>query len=77
MDAIEFVIRYPEFVKEIRDVIRPELFPLLDELDSIDPHDLVRPEAFFLSVQDGRGFVWSLFLIRAEKDRLSGTKNLG
>jgi hypothetical protein len=64
MDAIEFITKYPEYVQEIRDVIRPELFPLVDQLAAIDPHDLVRPEAFFLSVQDGRGFVWSLFLKR-------------
>ena len=77
MDAIEFVARYPDYLQEIRDVIRPELFPLVDQMAAIDPHDLVRPEAFFLSVNDSRGFVWSMFLKLAKKDSIAGKKNLG
>lgn len=69
MDAIEFVNNYPHFLQEIRDVIRPELFPLLDELEKIDPHDLITPETWFVNENAARGFVWSLFLKRAEKVR--------
>lgn len=50
MDAIEFVTRYPQYIQEIRDVIRPELVPLLDELAQIDPHDLVTPERCILQI---------------------------
>lgn len=62
MDAIEFVTRYPEYLQEIRDVIGPELFPLVEELESIDPHDLIRPEAWFQSENEARGFVWTMFI---------------
>ena len=43
MEAIEFVSNYESYLEEIREVIRPELFPLIDELKEIDPHDLVQP----------------------------------
>ena len=71
MDAIEFVVKYPQYLQEIRDVVRPDLFPLLDQLTVVDPHDLVRPETWFQSENDARGFVWSMFLKRAEKDLFS------
>ena len=67
MDAIEFVINYPNYLQEIRDVVRPELFPLLDELEKIDPHDLVSPDTWFVNEISARGYVWSLFLKREEK----------
>lgn len=65
MDAIEFVTRYPDFLQEIKSVIKPELFPQLDELEQVDPHDLIRPEVWFAKENDARGFVWSMFLKRA------------
>jgi hypothetical protein len=77
MQSIEFVTRFTEFTQEIRDVIRPELFPLVDQLAAIDPHDLVAPETWFPTESAARGFVWSMFQKLAEKDRLSGLKNLG
>ena len=77
MDSIEFVVsgRYMEFLQEIRDVIRPELFPLIDQMASIDPHDLVAPDTWFPNESAARGFVWSMFLKLAEKDRLTGTNS--
>ena len=65
MDAIMFINRYHLFITEIESVIKPELLPILDELKEIDPHDLVRPDSCFLGAQDGRGFVWSLFIKKA------------
>ncbi len=62
MDAIEFLLKYPEYLKEIQDVVRPELFPQLDELEKIDPHDLVSPDTWFEDGNAARGFVWGLFL---------------
>jgi len=76
MDAIEFVIRYTEFVKEIRDVIRPDLFPLVDQLATIDPHDLVTPATWFPNESGALGYVLKIFLNLAEKDRMAGMKSL-
>lgn len=65
MEAIRFVNNYEYFLDEIREVVRPELFPIIEELKEIDPHDLVRPETYFLGAQDARGYVWSLFITKA------------
>jgi len=62
MNAFEFVNRYGFYLDEIRSVIRPELFPQLDELVRIDPHDLVIPETWFPNEFATRGFVWGSFL---------------
>ena len=47
MEAIQFINIYEKYLEEIRNVIKPQLCPVLDELLQIDPHDLVRPEAWF------------------------------
>lgn len=65
MEAIEFVNRYEDYLDEIRSVISPEFYPQLDELKSIDPHDLVSPETLFLNESAARGYVWSMFLKQA------------
>ncbi|MEI7898132.1 MAG: hypothetical protein WCJ26_13920 [bacterium] len=62
MNAIEFVNRYEQYLDEIRLVIRPELFPQLDELAQIDPHDLITPETWFPNGSAARGYVWGSFL---------------
>jgi len=67
MDAIKFVANFDSYLDEIRNVIKPELLPLIDELKSIDPHDLVTPDSWFQSENDARGFVWGLFLIKVKK----------
>jgi len=67
MDAIEFVNRYHDYLDEIRSVIRPELVPQLDELESIDPHDLVSPESWFPDSNSARGYIWAIFVTRAKK----------
>jgi len=65
MDAIMFINRYHLFLNEIESVVKPELYPILDELRQIDPHDLVRPDTWFQGEGDARGFVWSMFIKRA------------
>jgi hypothetical protein len=65
MDAIEFIVKYPEYLQEIRDVVKPELFPLVDELEKIDPHDLLTPASWFPNESSARGYVWSMFLKQA------------
>jgi hypothetical protein len=67
MDSFDFVGNYHEYLKEIREVIRPEFEPILDELADTDPHDFVRPDAFFLNESAMRGLVWSLFLNKVKK----------
>lgn len=65
MEAIQFINNYQYFIDEIRLVVKPELIPILDELQQIDPHDLVRPEEYFESEIQSRGFVWAMFIKRA------------
>lgn len=70
MDAIKFVANFDSYLDEIRDVIRPELYSIIDELKSVDPHDSVRPDSWFQNESDARGFVWSMFLRRAKKNSI-------
>ena len=65
MEAIEFINKYDIFLDEIRSVVKSELTPILDELQQINPHDLVRPNSWFQSEMDARGFVWGLFIKKA------------
>jgi hypothetical protein len=68
MEAIEFINKYESYLKEISNVIKPELLPIIDQLKDIDPHDLVTPETYIIAESHARGYVWSLFLKRAKKD---------
>ena len=65
MDAIVFINRYQQFLLEIELVVKPELLPILEDLKKNDPHDLIKPDSWFQSEGDARGFVWSLFIKKA------------
>lgn len=67
MEAIAFVRNYLNYIDEISEVIKPELLPILDELRQIDPHDLVRPNSWFQSESEARGYVWSMFVKRIKR----------
>lgn len=67
MEAIEFVQKYKRYIDEIERVVKSEYKDILDELKKQDPHDLVRPEAYFESENHARGLVWSLFLSKVRK----------
>jgi len=67
MESIEFINRYESYLDEISEVIKPELLPVIEELRQIDPHDLVRPDTFFVSESQGKGFVWNMFIKRVRK----------
>lgn len=67
MDAIEFIIKFPDFVLEIESVIKPEYYPVIEELKNTDPHDLIKPEEWFIDSKYARGFVWSMFLKNCKK----------
>ena len=68
MDAIEFIRNYPDYISELEQVIKPELFPILEELKNTDAHQLISPEVWFVSETQARGYVLSLFL-RKCKDK--------
>ena len=72
MDAIEFIEKIRALSGEIGSVIRPELFPLVDELRTTDPHDLVTPETWFPTENDARGLIWNIFVKRAKKVQQDG-----
>ena len=47
VEAIEFVRNHESCIKEIEAVVRPEFKPIIQKMLEIDPHDLIRPEAYF------------------------------
>jgi len=67
MEAIEFVTKYEAYLSEIEQVVKPEYHSVIEKLREIDPHDLVRPESWFHSETDARGYVWTLFLKEKQK----------
>ena len=67
MDAINFIRNYQYYLEEIENVIKPEFLPILKELKVKDPHNLIRPDTFFTSESDARGFVWTLILRQVRK----------
>jgi len=69
MDAFAFVANYDKYLEEIRSVIRPELFPQLDELAQIDPHDLVTPETWFPDENTARGYIWIIFVRKVKASK--------
>ena len=62
MEAIEFVLNYENYLNEIEQVVKPEYLPAIKRLRTQDPHDLVRPEAWFHTETNARGYVWTMFL---------------
>lgn len=67
MDSFDFVGNYHEYLKEISQVIRPELEPVSDEMDELDPHDLVQVDSYFQNENCMRGIVWNIFLKKVYK----------
>jgi len=67
IDAIEFVNYYQEFISEIEEVVKPEYEKAIQTLKDKDPHDIVRPEAWFHNINDARGLVWAMFLRESKK----------
>jgi len=70
MDAIAFIVRYPEYVETIRKVTKEEFYPALKRLEEIDPHDLVKPDSWFADETSALGYVYWLFLNEARKERI-------
>ena len=59
--AIEFVMKYETYVKEIEAVVRPEFKSFIQKMLEIDSHDLIRPEAYFEHEGHAEGFVWKIW----------------
>lgn len=74
MDAFEFIRNYDSFINEIELVVKPDLLPLLEELRTTDPHDLVTPETWFPTDDAARGYIWSIFVTRAKKVQSGETR---
>ena len=70
MKAIEFVMNYETYVKEVESVVRPEFKPIIQQMLEIDPHDLIRPEAYFEGENAAKGFVWEIFIKKAKEEGL-------
>ncbi len=70
VDAIDFVVNYETYVKEIQSVVKPEFEPIIQKMLEIDPHDLITPESYFQHENDAKGFVWGLFMKIAKKEGL-------
>ena len=66
MDAIEFIRYYPQYITELQQIVKSDLLPVLEEMKNCDPHDLVSPEVWFVSVHQARGYVFSLFLRKCQ-----------
>ena len=66
MDAIEFINNYQSYLEDIELVVKTEYQPIVSKMKSIDAHDLVVPETWFLSERSARGYVWSMFIRRVK-----------
>ena len=69
MDALDFIIHYPDYLDEIEQIVKPDLVPIVEHLRHIDPHDLVTPDVWFVSELQARGLVWMIFLRECKKQR--------
>ena len=70
VEAIEFVMNYETYVREIEAVVRLEFKPIIQQMLKIDPHDLITPESYFGHENHARGFVWKIFMQKAKKEGL-------
>ncbi len=70
VEAIEFLMNYEAYVKEIEALVRSEFKPIIQKMLEIDPHDLITPEAYFEHENDARGLVWKMFMKKAKKQGL-------
>jgi len=74
MDAIEFVIRYPDYITQLESVVKPEYLTAIRKLKERDPHDIVKPEHYFNSEAEAVGIVYRMFLRLANPKAVKLTK---
>ena len=76
MEAIAFVRKYPEYLETIRKVTKDEFLPILEEMEKTDPHDLVKPDTWFVDETAALGYVYWLFLKEARKVMIQKNEGL-
>lgn len=57
MFTFDFISYCLVYLKEICEVVRPEFQSILEELDDIDPHNLIKPDVYFESESAMRSVV--------------------
>jgi len=62
-------VNFEKYLTEIEQVVKPEYIPIIEQLKETDPHDLLRPEAWFQSESEARGYVWTMFLKEVRKSK--------
>lgn len=67
MDAIEFINQYPDYIRQLEKVVRPEFEPVIKKLKEHDPHNIVKPEYYFNSDAEAMGVVFKLFVKKLNK----------
>jgi len=63
MDAFQFIRKYPNYVEDISKMVKDEYQCIVEVMRNIDPHDLVSPDAYFVSDTHAFGYVWNTFNI--------------
>jgi hypothetical protein len=67
MEAIEFVINYQNYLDEIRQVVKEEYYPVLDSMETNDPHDIIPCDHWFKNENHAKGLVWHIFIQTVKK----------
>jgi hypothetical protein len=62
MEAIEFVNHYPDYIRQLEAVVKPEYRNTIKKLKELDPHSIVKPEHYFNTELEALGAVYQLFL---------------
>jgi hypothetical protein len=67
MEAIEFVVNYPNYVDMLDKVVKDEYKSCIEKLRNLDPHDIVTPESYIMSETSAMGLVFALFQVEVKK----------
>ena len=62
LNATQFIEQYTAIVEEFDHIAHPDTYNAIRRLYCIDPHDLITPHAFFVSMDHARGFVATLLM---------------
>ena len=74
MEAIEFVSHYPDYIRQLEAVVKPEYRNTIKKLKELDPHSIVKPEYYFNSELEALGAVYQLFLRQMSPTKAKLTK---
>jgi len=70
MEAIEFVRSYPNYLDELEKFVKINYIPAIKELQETDPHDLVRPDMFFINEIAAIGYAFRIFTSKVKEMKL-------